>query len=216
MIRPLLFAFVLLAALPAWASAPLPFAGALPWERVANAHPGEWAEYVVRVGDHPVGPYLRFTVIGPAEVGGGTWLEIWISERPGSATQAYRLLVDEKGQPQRVIGRLLGGASRELPVPRPDEPGPPPAPPRSFVERGEESVPTRAGVVQATRTEARDGATWIARAWLARSVPVLGLVRLDLASGAGLELHGWGRRGKGVVTVPAAGSDRARTDLEAR
>jgi hypothetical protein len=203
---------LLFAALPARANPALPFAEALPWSRIGSAPAGDWAEYMVRVGEHPVGPWLRFLVVGPA-ADGGTWLEIWISERPGSATQAYRLLVDAHGRTRRVIGRMLGGASRELPIPEVDAEGPPPDGAVEFVELGEESVPTRAGALRAVRTEARRGAGWLARAWLAQQVPVFGLVRLDLASGAGLELHRWGRGGKGVVTVPAAGSAPARTGL---
>jgi len=198
-------------AAPAAAAGPLPFARALPWDHVASAHAGDWAEYVVRVGDHPVGPWLRFLVLGHDE--SGTWVEIWISENRGSATQAYRLLVDERGRTRRLVGRLLGGPSRELPLPNDADEGPPDAAAPAFVTLGEEAVQTGAGILRATRIESRDGPRWVARAWVAREVPIFGLARMDLASGTGLELSGWGRGGRGVVDLPAVGSGAVRGDV---
>ena len=200
--------FVLLVCASRAGAAPLPFAEALPWARVAAAHAGDWAEYAVRVGEHPVGPWLRFRVLGSAPEG-GTWIEVWISERPGSATQAYRLLVDADGRPRRVVARLLGGASRELELPDERDEGPPSSDP-TLVTLGEEPVQTGAGTLLATRVESRQGPSWVVRAWVASEVPVFGLARIDLPSGTGLELSGWGRGGKGVVELPATGSAAAR------
>ncbi|WP_373047708.1 hypothetical protein [Vulgatibacter sp.] len=192
---------ILLLAAPgrAGAAAPPPFADALPWERLAGAHPGDWAEYVVHVGGHPVGPWLRLLVVGPGA--GGTWVEIWISQRPGSATQAYRLLLGDRGGVRRVVARLLGGQSREMPPPA-AAPTRKSSAPTEWTRRGEEVVQTEAGSLRAEATESWSGGERIACAWFAPEVPVLGLVRLDLAGGSGLELHRWGRGGNGVVEVP--------------
>lgn len=208
MIARLVGLLLLLVAAPAPAT-PVPFADTLPWDRVQGADPGDWAEYAMRVGDHPVGPWLRFLVVGPGAEG-GTWLEVWISQRPGSATQAFRILVDERGRALRVIGRLLGGPSRDLPLPDATAEVGAPAARADYLPLGAEPVQTGAGVLQATRLEAREGPRWVARAWVAPEVPVFGLARMDLASGAGLELSGWGRGGRGVVDLPAAGSAPAR------
>src|SRR5690606_5195455 len=41
---------------PASATPLDPFAGALPWERLAAAHPGDWAKYAMRTGEGTTGP----------------------------------------------------------------------------------------------------------------------------------------------------------------
>lgn len=111
----------------------------LPWGELLKGAPGTWAEYALLVGNHPVGPYLRFLILGEERTSsaGGAWIELWISQRPGSATQAYRmLLVDHptRGvEVRRAFARLLGGEVQELDLA--DLPGIAPTP------RGEGSSP---------------------------------------------------------------------------
>ena len=193
------------------AATPLdPFAGALPWEKLAAAHPGDWAEYAMRTGEGTTGPWLRFLVVGPAEDGSGTWLEVWISTRPGSATQAWRLLLTgdpaAPGGAARVVGRAFGGQSRELELP------PPPPPSRaaagSWTTGPEEPLQTNAGTIRARSATLHQDGTWLARSWISPAVPVFGLVRLELQGGGGIELHAFGRGGRNVVDLPTASESR--------
>jgi len=186
------------------------FAGALPWDRLASAHPGEWAEYAMRAEGRVTGPWLRFLVVGPAAGGEGIWLEVWISSRPGSATQAWRMLLTgdpaAPGGVARLIGRSFGGPSRALELPPPEEPvqGPPGAGAARWIAGEDETLLTEAGSIRARSASLYREGVLLARSWVAPAVPVFGLVRLELQGGGGLELHAWGRAGRGVVDPAAA------------
>ena len=196
---------LLLLAARASASPLAPFS-VLDARALTRAEPGAWAEYLTVVGGHPVGPWVRILALGPAEQADGFWIEVWISQRPGSATQAFRmLLVDDPGVPggvAQVVGRILGGPPQKLPLPE--------APPAqgaqgTWVRGAIEAVQTSAGTIRARRAELiRDGKP-VARAWLDAELPILGLARLELASGVGLELYAFGRGGIGVVDLPGTG-----------
>lgn len=175
----------------------------LPWDRFEAAPVGTWVEYVLVQGDKAVGPYLRLTALGSAP-GGGTWLEIWVSQRPGSATQAFRLRI-EGGKVKGTWARLLGGKPQELPLEeRGDDPLPMPVDGASLQAGEPAPIQTAAGTYRAVPAELRSGGGRIARSWISPEVPLLGLVRLERADGTSLELHGVGKDGRGVVEVEAA------------
>lgn len=181
---------------PGAARGALPFADALPVEALADAHEGAWAEYVTVVGGEPVGPWVRF--LAGAREAGGRWIEVWISSRPGSASQAFRLLLDPAapGGVARVRGRLLGGPIRDLPW---DAPGGAGAAAGAWSTLGTESIQTAVGTLRTRRAELRRAGRRAATAWLDAAIPVLGLARLELANGAALEIHAWGSAGRSIL-----------------
>jgi len=194
----------------------LPTLDLLPWKAALGSTSGDWAEYALLIGGYPVGPYLRFLVVGQDVFEGrpATWIELWISQRPGSASQAYRMLVaaDRSGKVavRRTLVRLLGGEVQEI---APEEligsggsgdRGPRPAEaPRVMGQAQPTAVLTPAGsfVSRLVRFDDRaDGA----KAWFSERVPLFGLVRLETAGQLGLELHATGTGGESVVAVPPA------------
>ncbi|AKU93308.1 hypothetical protein [Vulgatibacter incomptus] len=185
----------------------------LPWARVTRSQPGAWAEYALLLGGYPIAPYIRFTIVGPDVRAGsrGTWVEIWISQRPGSATQAYKLFVSsEPATPGRLLEakvRLLGGPVRDLP---PSEiPGLVPGAGGSAAATGRAIEPRLLEETTTVQTPAGSFVSRLAlldanaklpsRAWFADAVPLFGLVRLELAKEIGLELHAFGSGGASVM-----------------
>lgn len=202
-----LFLFFLVGSFPVVARAQGlgPWANHLPWERMATAKTGTWVEYVMGTEEKSTGPWLRFLALGQGPRG-GVWVEIWISQRPGSASQAFRLLLrGDPGKPGGILeahARLLGGAVQEIPVDllplgeeRPGLPGE-----RPSVSTEETAVQTEAGTFRAHLVEMGTGPTKV-RGWFSRSIPLFGLVRLCLPEGQNLELHGMGEGGLPVIDV---------------
>jgi len=213
-------AAALAVALPAPSPADPPGPGAaapslalLPWSSFTSGEPGLWVEYATLVGGHPVAPYLRVLLLGEGIAGGetGTWIEVWISQRPGSASQAFRLLVGTApGKAGAILAarvRLLGGRVQEIE-------------PEAWAagadgENGSArsalhvlpdvvSVLTPAGSFPSRMARAGD-----AKIWISSAVPGFGLVRLELPRRAGLELHAMGTGGRGVVDEAAPVRDLA-------
>ena len=206
--RTIAFAAALLCAWVGQAAAsPLgAYAAALPLDEIHGASPGAWVEWVTAVGGHPVGPWVRLRVDGPAKDEPGTWIELWISDRPGSATQAFRLLVQQAADPagwiRRIEGRMLGGEVRTLPRPEGGAGGGTAPPTGTWVLGSETAVQTHAGTLRgrSARLLGPEGIT--ATAVFSERLPLLGLVRLELANGSGLELHAWGHAGRSAFPAP--------------
>lgn len=211
-------AAALLVALPAPSPAALPShdgsapaLSLLPWSSFTKGEPGVWVEYATLVGGHPVAPYLRVLLLGDGVAGGekGTWIEVWISQRPGSASQAFRLLVGTgPGKAGAILSarvRLLGGRVQEIE----------PEAWAAGAGGGQSSGPGAHHIlpdVVAVLTPAGSFPSRMARAggakiWISSAVPAFGLVRLDLPRGAGLELHAIGTGGRGVVEDAAPALD---------
>jgi len=186
----------------------------LPWSSFAKAPPGTWVEYATLVGGHPVAPYLRVLVVGDDVVAGeaGTWIELWMSQRPGSATQAFRLFLSgaqgSAGSIRKARVRLLGGEVRDIPADawaqadaaRVAEGGQ--VAPRMHSETV--SLLTPAGSFPCTLARAGD-----AKLWISPKVPAFGLVRMEIPGRAGLELHATGSGGRGVVETTNAEAERS-------
>ncbi|HWV39612.1 MAG TPA: hypothetical protein VN033_14180 [Vulgatibacter sp.] len=184
----------------------VPPLGVLPWSSFTTGEPGTWVEYATLVGGHPVPPYLRVILLGDGAAGGegGAWIEIWLSQRPGSAGQAFRVLVGTSPGREGAIlaarARLLGGKVQEI------------APDAWAAHAGGDgaSVPGRPQLlpeVVSVLTPAGSFPSRMARAgeaklWISSAVPGLGLVRLELPARAGLELHAIGTGGRGIVEEP--------------
>lgn len=196
----------------------------LPWATFSGGEPGTWVEYASLVGGYPVAPYLRVLLLGTEKVEGteATWIEIWISQRPGSATQAFRLLVE--GDPSRPGGirkarvRLLGGRVQEVPpedlMPTDPATGHDVAMvSRPRLDSETTSILTAAGSFESRlATLGRSGRD--TKLWLSPAVPVFGLVRLEIAGRAGLELHAMGTGGRGVVEdAPAPATTKKATPV---
>lgn len=200
-------ALVGLAPVPAHASGLGPWAAHLPWERLARAEAGTWAEYSMISEERAVGPWLRFLSLGPGPEG-GHWVEIWISQRPGSGTQAFRLLLrGDPSQPGSVIrasARLMGGPAQEIRVEllQGDLSTATQPPMTGTSTTMEAPVQTEAGTFRSQLVELRSG-TEVVRSWFAEAVPLFGLVRLQLPSGVGLELQGMGRDGVPMIEIPS-------------
>lgn len=173
-------------------------AGMESWRR--RTPPGAWVEYAVQVGGVSVGPWIRFLAVPGTGDAKEPELEIWLSQRPGSATQAFRLRASGEEGARGVVARLLGGPSRLLEVEAPAAARA--AAPPSVAPIGEGPVQTDAGTFRSRAVEIRREGKRIGKAWIAEGVPLFGLVRLELASGAGLELSGMGQEGRGVVNEP--------------
>ncbi len=193
----------------------------LPWSKLVDGEAGRWVEYALLVGGYPMGPYLRFLVMEAEVVDGvaGTWVEIWISQRPGSASQAYRLLVtgdpSQPGGIRKAAMRLLGGKIREIP---PEDLLPPDptsgggcrggrciSVPRLLPEKS--AVLTPAGSFESQLAVLGPGGRQGTKAWFSSEVPLFGLVRLELASQIGLELHAMGSDGKSVMQPRSANAE---------
>lgn len=189
---------------------PGPLSSHLPWERLTEAKAGVWVEYVLLSDKGDKGPWLRFLALGPGP-SEGRWVEIWISQRPGSGSQAFRLLVKgDPGDPNALLkayARLLGGSVQEIPV---DELKWTDAPPGALHLRStrygpsleeETAVQTEAGTFRSRSVVAGEG-DQVVRAWFSVSIPLFGLVRLSLPSGLSLELHSMGEGGVPMIEPP--------------
>lgn len=185
----------------------------LPWGSFAKAPPGTWVEYATLVGGHPVAPFLRVLVVGDEVVDGeaGTWIEIWMSQRPGSATQAFRLLLSTNPESARAIRkarvRLLGGKVQDVPTDAwsradPAKRGVAGGPGAPQLQSETTSLLTPAGSFPCRLAKAGD-----AKLWLSTRVPVFGLVRMEIPGRAGLELHAMGSGGRGVVEAATADAE---------
>lgn len=168
--------------------------------------PGTWVELAVTAGGVEVGPYLRFIVAAPDPE--GVWIELWISQRPGSGSQAFRLLLapEEGGRfaVRRVTHRLLGGEPVELPLE--DEmlaeaegrgatghgAARPAGTRRLRTAARQESVLTHAGTFRAERVEVWEGDEHVSTLWRSAAVPLFNLVKADFGGVLGMEVHGMG------------------------
>ena len=209
------------AAAPAPAPAPEPIpeaAQALPWDKLESSV-GSWAEFAMLTGGYPTGPFLRIAIVGEEEVDGkaGTWVEIWISQQPGSASQVYKILtVGDPRRPgalKRALFRWAGGAVNELPKEKLAMKEPK-ARRRDAqcavagtcaaeaIDHPPEAVQTPAGTFQARKREVREKGKTVARVWYTDDLPVMGVVRLDLADGRGLELIEVGTGARSAISGP--------------
>ena len=158
-------------------------------------------------------------MIGEETVEGrkGTWVEVWISQQPGSASQVYKILTvgdpRRPGMVKRALFRWAGGAVNEIPVEELAEREPKPRRRDDVcwetgtcqgqaVDRPPEPVQTPAGTFQARLRELRQDGKTVARVWYTDEVPVLGLVRLDLLDGRGLELIEVGQAARSAIPGP--------------
>lgn len=212
-------------ALPAttWASHPhlwepgdlLPGVGLLPGhalaERLSSQEPGSWVEYVATLQGKAVGSYLRYVLSGRDEE--GIWLELWLSSKPGSAALAFQILLeaDASGRmkAKRVRQRLLGGEISELELPLEKATG-------SSIQSGaiEErwtTVMTGAGSFRAREVSVREGGLSRIRISLTDTLPLFGIVRLDLGKGVGLEAHAFGHGSPRVFDSPRFSSPVRRS-----
>lgn len=179
----------------------------LPWERLRESPPGSWVELAPLIGGVPTKPYLRFLVV--EKEGAGTWLEIWISERAGSASLVYLLLVEARTDGgvtvRRVLSRTLGGPVQELPPESMDfTEGENGSPGRrasgTWTTGAYEAVLTPAGTLRALRSELRAGGEVVLRLWSTEAVPIFGLARMEYLSGhIGWEVHAFGEDGSPVI-----------------
>jgi hypothetical protein len=180
-----------------------------------GAMPGTWVEFAVTAGGVEVGPYLRMVLAG--EEGPGTWIELWISQRPGSGSQAFRILLapGEAGRPtvQRVQTRTLGGQPTDLPLEdlgggatAPGGVADAGRPPRDAGGGSRNTTPGRelrtastrspvltgAGTIRAEKVEVWEGRHLVCTLWRSEEVPLFGLVQADFGGVLGLVLHGQG------------------------
>lgn len=202
---------LLLAPVGTRALLPGPLSNHLPWERLTEAKAGVWVEYVLLSDKGDKGPWLRFLALGPGP-SDGRWVEIWISQRPGSGSQAFRLLVKgDPGDPNALLqayARLLGGPVQEIPVEELKWTDARPTGALALRASGhgpaldeETAVQTEAGTFRSRSVVAGEG-DQVVRAWFSRSVPLFGLVRLSLPSGLALELHSMGEEGAPMIEPP--------------
>lgn len=180
--------------------APLPF-HLLPSsglaERLLEAEPGSWVEYVATLEGQPVGSYLRYVHAGRTEE--GLWLELWLSSKPGSAATAFRILLEADAagglHTRRVQQRLLGGKITELELGEETRVAAGGSPRGKLGERWT-TVMTRAGSFRAREISLREADGPGMRLFLAEELPLLGIARMDLAGGTGFELHAFGRESR--------------------
>lgn len=182
----------------------------LPMQQRAEDEAGVWVELAVTLGQQIIGPYLRYTVAGrDAE---GVWIELWISQRPGSGTQAFQLLLSDDGAgPSKILRarqRVLGGkvVDLELPAEAPEDEREGRLLPRT--KERDEPILTNAGTFQARRVDLFDarGGDLVASFWRADEVPIFGVARFGFAEGLGMELHAFGAGGSSLFPPLAASS----------
>lgn len=177
----------------------------LSMERLRGEAEGAWIEMAVTLAGIPVGPYLRFC-LGEREAA-GVWMELWISQRPGSGSQAVRLLMSpgRDGGPEivRALGRTFGGAITELEIAAGEGGGPRAAGAPAAagnarddaaggVSEGNEPLLTPAGSFLARKVELRDRGRRTATLWYADELPLLGIAKIEFADAIGMEVHAHG------------------------